>query len=255
MKHSLASGWRRYARAWSIAAAAVTASAFAIPAAAQTTVSAQQADLVALHAVPGSTLVHTSADHMAGVPVWDIHVASGTQVWDIKVSSLSGAVLVKRPASEQPSSASVPSNSGSPGVQKGDRDGSDLQDQTKLQDKQSSQDQKTIQDLKDANDRKGDAQDSLDAKDCACGGATVNPGSGVVFNQKLTAVPTPFQPYVTQALQSVGGTVKWVKFCHKSGGNTQMNIKINKATGGTTKVKDIISHSGQLVSRNTTGDS
>lgn len=240
----------RLIRTWTIAAAIVTTGAIAIPAMAQTTVSAQQADQIAQNAIAGSTLVHTSADHMGGAPVWDIHVARGSQVWDVKVSTQSGAVLMKRLSSEQPASSRVTSFSGSPSANEHDH-GGDAQDRRQSIDRQTSQDHRSIQDLKDYKDRSGDAQDRTDAKDLA---RTASATGGVVFNQKLTVVPATYQPYVTQALNSVGGTLKWVKFSRQSGGNTQMNIKIHKPGGGTTKINEVFNSSGQLSSQNTQAD-
>ena len=243
MKHSVENRGRGLLRTWTIAAAIATTGALAIPAMAQTTVSAQQADQIAQNAVPGSTLVHTSADHMGGAPVWDIHVARGSQVWDVKVSALSSAILMKRLSSEQPSTGRVTGFSGAPAA---NGHGGDAQDHKQSQDRKTAQDHKSIQDLKDSKDRTGDAQDRPDAKDSAKGMSASGATGALVFNQKLTVVPATYQPYVTQALNSVGGTLKWVKFSHQSGGDTQMNIKIHKAGGGTTKVKDVFNSSGQL---------
>lgn len=250
MKYSVQDRPNRFVRTWTIAAAIVTTGALAVPAMAQTSVSAQQADQIAQNAIAGSTLVHTSADHMGGAPVWDIHVARGSRVWDVKVSTLSGAILMKRLASEQPSGGRVSGFSGSPVGNERDH-GGDARDHKQSLDRKTSQDHKSVPDLKNAKDRAGDAQDRPDAKDRAKSLSTVG---GVIFNQKLTVVPATYQPYVTQALQSVGGTLKWVKFSHKSGGETQMNIKIRKSEGGTTKIKDVFTSSGQLAPQKASAD-
>lgn len=173
------------------------ATAFGGHASAQTSVSRTQADQIALRTVPGSTLVHTSADTMKGNPVWDIHVSLNGQIWDVKVNVSNGVVVLKRLSNEKRSSANGGSNS-------------------------------------------RNSSESHDRQDRRHGGSVVTTSvAGVVFDQKLTTVPPSYQIYVNQALDKVGGTLKWVKFSRKDGVDIQMNIKINKNSGGTTKVKDV----------------
>ena len=183
--------------------------------------SAQQADQIALHAVPGSTLLHTSADHMKGVPVWDIHVSLHGQVWDVKVNDSNGTVALKKLSNEQPPALTS---------------GSISQDSAP----------DSSQQLTPSN--------SKDAKDHQNHSPTISSGSSVVFGQKTTIVPLAYQSYVGQALTKVGGTLKWVKFSHKDSGDLQMNIKIRKNSGGTTKVKDVFNSSNQLISQHIPND-
>ncbi len=219
MRHSVQRGSRKWMRTWTGAAAILIAGAFTIPAMAQTAISAQQADQITQNAVSGSTLIHTSADHMGNTPVWDIHVARGTQVWDIKVDTQSGAILLKRLSSEHHPTSRVTGSTELPSARE--------------------------------HQQSHDAQDNKQPQN----GAGFTPLSGtMVFNQKLTVVPAVYQSYVTHALNSVGGTLKWVKFSRQAGGNIQMNIKIRKLGGGTTKVKDTFNHAGQLVLKNTSAD-
>lgn len=201
-----------------VATAAVVLSA---PAFAQASVSRQQADQIALQTIPGSTLVHTSADHMKGAPVWDIHVSQNRQVWDVKVSELSGAIVFKKLSNEQPSSFTSSSSSGGASL--------DHSSQSKS----------------------SDAQDALDHQSLS---SAIPSSGGVVFGQKTTSVPSAYQSYVNQALSKVGGTLKWVKFSHKDSTEIQMNIKIRKTSGGTTKVNDVFNTSGQLISQRIPSD-
>ncbi|MHB1627865.1 MAG: PepSY domain-containing protein [Bacilli bacterium] len=288
-----------------VAVMAATA-AFSVPSFAQTAVSAQQADQIALNSVPGGTLLHTSADHMNGAAVWDIHVAHNQQVWDVKVSVLSGAVLLKRLSPEQPSSSyttasntpapsSTPSSTASSGavtagqagqiavsavgggtvshVSSDHYQGAAVWDthvlynnqvwdvkvvasngavaMKKLSNEQSSNVQGGSGVQSGSSDQAGTSQssDSKDAQDHQSGTIVSSSGNGVVFNQKLASVPSGYQSYVNQALSSVGGTLKWVKFSHKGSSDIQMNIKIRKGTGGTTKIKDVFSAAGQLLSQ------
>ncbi len=84
------------------------------------------------------------------------------------------------------------------------------------------------------------SSESHDRQNSRHGGSVVTTSvDGVVFGQKLTTVPPAYQIYVNQALAKVGGTLKWVKFSRKDGVDIQMNIKIKKNSGGTTKVKDV----------------
>lgn len=191
-----------------------------VPAFAST--SAQQADQIALHAVPGSTLLHTSADHMKGVPVWDIHVSLHGQVWDVKVNDSNGTVALKKLSNEQPPALTS---------------GSISQDSAP----------DSSQQLKSSNPK--DVKNVKDAKDHQNHSPTMSSGSSVMFGQKTSLVPLAYQSYVGQALTKVGGTLKWVKFSHKDSGDLQMNIKIRKNSGGTTKVKDVFNSSNQLISQ------
>lgn len=76
-----------------------TQSAASFPAAA---VSASQADRIALQAVGGGTVRHTSADHMGTKAVWDVHVLRQGRLLDVKVSQSTGAVVRQKLSSEQP---------------------------------------------------------------------------------------------------------------------------------------------------------
>lgn len=220
MKFVITQGSKGWVRAWSAAAAIVVAvGTFTIPAMAQSTVSAQQADQIAQSAVSGSTLLHTSADHVGTTPVWDIHVTRGPQVWDVKVNAWTGTVLLKRLTTEQHSTGRVTGFSGLP-----------------------------------APSEHHQGKDARETKQSQNRTAVLPQSGAVVFNQKLTAVPAAYQSYVTQALHSVGGTLKWVKFSRQSSGNIQMNIKIHKPGGGTTKIKMSFNRTGQFVIRNAASD-
>ena len=282
-----------------VVAVMATTAAFSVPSFAQTVVSAQQADQIALNSVPGSTLMHTSADHMQGKPVWDIHVVQNRRVWDVKVSTLSGAVLMKRLSSEQPSSSyATASNTtaasfgavaasragqiavgavGGGTVSHISRDhyqGAAVWDthvlynnqvwdvlvnassgavaMKKLSNEQSSNVQGgSVNSRSSSSDHAGSSQSSgsTDAQDHQSRTIVSSSGNGVVFNQKLSTVPSGYQSYVNKALSSVGGTLKWVKFSHSDSANIQMNIKIQKNAGGTTKVKDVFNAAGQLLSQ------
>ncbi len=293
------------ARLSAVVAVMAGTAAFSVPSFAQTTVSAQQADQIALNSVPGGTLLHTSADHMNGAAVWDIHVTRNQEVWDVKVSVLSGAVLLKRLSPEQPSSSytttlsspalsSAPSSTASSGavtagqagqiavgavgggtvshVSRDHYQGAAVWDTHVLYNNQvwdvkvnvsngavamkklSNEQSSNV--LSGSSDQSGTSQssDSKDAQDHQSGTIVSSSGNGVVFNQKLASVPSGYQSYVNQALSSVGGTLKWVKFSHKGSSDIQMNIKIRKNTGGTTKIKDVFSAAGQLLSQRTPTD-
>ncbi len=171
---------------------------------------------------------------MKGAPVWDIHVSSAGKVWDVKVSVSDGTVLLKRLSNEKQSSANIGSNS---------RDSSpDLTGHSKSAESHDKQDKKNQQNKKNQEDHGR--------------GVSYAPASvgGVVFGQKLTTVPVVYQVYVNQALAKVGGTLKWVKFSHKGKTDIQMNIKIHKASGGATKVKDVFNAANQLAPQSTSSD-
>ncbi len=161
-------------------------------------VSSSQAGSLAVQAVGGGAVIHVSADHYQGTPVWDVHVSYQNQIWDVKISQATGAVVQKKLSSEQP-------NRQTP----------------------KTQDAKNHEDHHSA--------------------PSPSPSGGIPYNQKLTTVPPAYQSYVNQALQQQGGSLKWVKFIHKQQGETQVNIKIRRTHGGTVKVKDLFSASGQLI--------
>lgn len=77
---------------------------------APSTVSASQADALAIQAVGGGTATHTSTDQAGGVAVYDVHVLYQNQVWDVKVNQTSGAIVLKKLSSEQPGSGSSASS-------------------------------------------------------------------------------------------------------------------------------------------------
>lgn len=213
----------------SVAAVALGAgSAFA-----QTSVSSQQADQIALKALPGAALVHTSADHAQGTPVWDIHVSLNNQVWDVKVNALTGSVLSKRLSSEPASPSSAMSSTGDSSP---DRAGGGRVDRSPDRAESSG-----------AAERDGQDRQSFPSGPPSTG--------GVVFGQKTTVVPPQDRAYVNEALAKTDGTLKWVKFSRKDSSDLQMNIKIQKASGGTVKVKDVFNAQGDLISQRISGDS
>ena len=72
-------------------------------AATATPVTAARADQIAVNAVGGGSVQSTSSDTYQGAAVYDIHVLHGSTVNDVKVSQSSGAVVLKKLSSEQPS--------------------------------------------------------------------------------------------------------------------------------------------------------
>lgn len=174
-------------------------------------ISIAAADALAIQAVGGGTVQHTSNDSYQGTRVYDIHVLFNGVVYDVKVSQSAGTVLLKKISQE--SQASQASHSTS------------------------------------SNGASQDSQDAPDKTSPSSTPAPV-PTGGLVFNQKLSAAPAAYQGDVTQAIAQVGGgTLKWVKFMTKSSGDIEMNIKIRLNTKGTIKVKDVLSPTGQLLSQ------
>ncbi len=179
-------------------------------------ISAAQAAQIAAQAVGGGSVRRASADHAGGVAVWDVHVLSGTKMWDVKVVASNGAVLQKKLSNEQPGSP------GAPEVTPGGTAGTST----------------------DQSGREGSSSQSKPSQ-------TWN---GVVLDQKLMAPPAQFASYVAAAISQVQGvSLKWVKFQATDRGDYQMNIKIHLQQG-TTKVKDLFSASGQLLSQSTSQD-
>ncbi len=172
------------------------------------------AERIAVAAVGGGTAVHASADHAGGAAVWDVHVLSGGVLYTMDVSQASGAVLAQRKSGEQPGKA------GGEGAGSSSR-------QTEHRD----------------------------------GGGTPTPTSGpggLVYGKKYANAPAEFAPAVQAAMSAVGGvSLKWVKFAPKDSGqgsgDIQANIKIRLAHG-TTKVKDLFSATGTLISQRTQSD-
>ncbi len=103
-----------------VAAQLGSAPSYVVPATATaTSVTAQQADQIAVTAVGGGSVQSTSTDTYQGAAVYDIHVFYNSSVYDVKVSQSSGAVVLKKLSSEQPSTpesqASSPESSNSSG--------------------------------------------------------------------------------------------------------------------------------------------
>lgn len=176
--------------------------------------SAQAADAAAITAVGGGTVIRTSRDHMGGVAIYDIHVLDNHQLWDVKVSLAQGTILQKKLSNEQPASPSSPGTSPS-----------------------------------DSNHGKNETPKPPESESSKANTQTAP--SGVTFNQKMATAPPAYSGAVNQAIATVGGIgLKWVKFQPTSHGDYQMNIKIRLAHG-TTKVIDVYSGSGQLLSQKT----
>ncbi len=172
------------------------------------------AEQIAVRAVGGGTAVHASADHAHGVAVWDVHVLSGGVLYTVKVSRASGAVWTQRKSSEQPGTA------GGEGA--------------------------------------GRAPRGTEPRDGGGAPTPVSGPGGLVYGQKYATAPAEFAPAVQAALAAVGGvSLKWVKFAPKGSrqgsGDIQANIKIRLAHG-TTKVKDLFSATGTLISQRTQSD-
>ncbi len=179
-----------------------------------TSVSSNQAGQLAVKAVGGGSVMHISSDHYHNTPVWDVHVQYQNQIWDVKISQATGSAVEKFLSPEQgsQSSPSQPSQNNSP----------DHQSQSNKQDQQDQQDHHSQS-------------------------APSSPSSGIVYGKKLTVPPASYQQYVNQALQQENGTLKWVKLIQKHGGEIQANIKIRRNQGGTVKIKDLFSSTGQLL--------
>lgn len=182
-------------------------------------VSSGQAGQLAVKAVGGGTVLHISSDHYQGTPVWDVHVQYQNQVWDVKISQITGSVAEKFLSPEENPGLS-PSRSSQP-------------TQDKSPDKQDQHNQKT--------------QDQQDQHNQPSTPASPSSSGGIVYGQKLTTPPASYQQYVNQALKQENGTLKWIKLIQKHQGDIQANIKIRRAQGGTVKVKDLFSASGQLL--------
>ncbi len=188
------------------------------PTPAHAAVSASQGGQLAMQAVGGGSVLHISADHAQGMPVWDVHVIYQGKVWDVKISQANGSVVRKFLSREQYATRS--SRDTSPDVHRG-RDGR-------------------------ASQGSRDHRDAHDRADHAAASAPVTT-AGVVYGVKLQTVPAAYEVYVNQALQQENGSLKWVKLIRKDNGNTQANIKIRRNQGGTVKVKDLFGSNGQLI--------
>ena len=184
-----------------------------IPVSTQATVSttAAQADQAALAAVGGGTVTSTSTDTYQGASVYDIHVLFNSVVYDVKVLQSNDSVVLKKVSSE--SSTPAATTQSAP-AESQPPEGSSSSSQT----------------------TSGSSNPVVST-------------SGITYGVKLTAVPSIFQSFVAQALTQNHGTLKWVKFTAKTGGETQANIKISLSQGGTVKVIDLISTTGQLISQ------
>ncbi len=182
-----------------------------------TSITASQADQVALTAVGGGTVTSTSSDTYQGSAVYDIHVLYNSTVYDVKVLMANGSVVLKKVSNEQSSASS-------------------------------SNDQNTSTDS--SAPEVSAPENSSPSPDKSSSASSTPSASGVTFGVKLTTVPTAFQAFVNQALTQQNGTLKWVKFSSSQGSDTQMNIKINLSQGGTVKVIDLFSPSDQLISQN-----
>ncbi|MHB1980629.1 MAG: PepSY domain-containing protein [Sulfobacillus sp.] len=188
-------------------------------------VSATAADQAALTAVGGGTVARTSNDTYQGQAVYDIHITYNNQVWNVKVSAASGAVVQKKLSAEQSASQGSESNvAGSAGSSK------------------------------DTSGVSGQKSPDTNAAQSESGNQPAVVG-GITFNQKLNTAPAAYSAQAAQAVSSVGGvSLKWVKFDEKKNGDIQMNVKVNLANG-TTKVQDLFSPTGQLLSQNAQSES
>ncbi|MDA8201084.1 MAG: PepSY domain-containing protein [Thermaerobacter sp.] len=244
-------------------------------------ISATAAGQDAAAAVGGGAVIDTSADTYQGQSVWDVHVLEQGQVWDVKVG-MTGSILLKKLSSEQPKhpSSSPPSGS-TPAMSAPQADalaikavgggtathtstdqagGVAVYDihvlyQNQVWDVKVNQTsgaivQKTLSSEQPGSGSSGSSTDKTAEHQSESGGQSIStPPAGVVFGQKMSAAPSAFQSWVTQAISQVHGvSLKWVKFQAKSQGGYQMNIKIHLAQG-TTKVIDVFNAQGQLVSQ------
>ena len=209
-----------------------------IPVSTPATVSttAAQADQAALAAVGGGTVTSTSTDTYQGASVYDIHVLFNSVVYDVKVLQSNDSVVLKKVSSESSTPAattqSAPAESQPP-------EGSSSSSQT------------TSGSTTQSAPAESQPPEGSSSSSQTTSGST-NPvvsTSGITYGVKLTAVPSTFQSFVAQALTQNHGTLKWVKFTAKTGGETQANIKISLSQGGTVKVIDLISTTGQLISQ------
>ncbi len=250
-------------------------------------ISASQADAIAVKAVGGGTVTHTSTDHAAGVPVYDIHVTYQNQVWDVKVNQATGAVVQKKLSSEQPSGSGTPPSA--PAISASQADaiavkavgggtathtstdhaaGVPVYDihviyQNQVWDVKVNQATGAVVQKKLSSEQPGSSQGSGQSSDhskeapqkpeSSQHATASTPPAGVVFGQKMTTPPAAYSAYVSAAIAKVSGvSLKWVKFQSKSHGDFQMNIKIHLAHG-TTKVIDVFSASGQLLRQKISG--
>ena len=247
-------------------------------------VSRAQAEAIAVNAVGGGQVTHISSDTYQGKAVYDVHVLRQGVLYDVKVSQSSGVVAQKKLASEQPSRVSSPSSSSgtsaSPGPSVSASQAGQLavnavgggyvahisadhyqarpvwdvhvsyQGQVwdvKISQGTGSVVQQKLSSEQHARASKDQAPDSQDQPDHKSSSGSASSSGSIAYGRKLSAVPSAYQQYVTQALQQENGRLKWVKFIHKHNGETQANIKIRRAQGGTVKVKDLFSASGQLI--------
>ncbi|MCL5054234.1 MAG: hypothetical protein M1447_10605 [Gammaproteobacteria bacterium] len=254
----------------------------------QATVSttAAQADQAALAAVGGGTVTSTSTDTYQGASVYDIHVLFNSVVYDVKVLQSNDSVVLKKvssesstpaattqsaPAESQPpegSSSSSQTTSGSTTqsapAESQPPEGSSSSSQTtsgsttqsapaesQPPEGSSSSSQTTSGSTTQSAPAESQPPEGSSSSSQTTSGSS-NPvvsTSGITYGVKLTAVPSIFQSFVAQALTQNHGTLKWVKFTAKTGGETQANIKISLSQGGTVKVIDLISTTGQLISQ------
>lgn len=77
------------------------------------TISIGAANALAIQAVGGGTVQHTSNDSYQGTRVYDIHVLFNGVVYDVKISQSTGTVLLKKTSQESPATSSPSSNSAS----------------------------------------------------------------------------------------------------------------------------------------------
>ncbi len=229
----------------------------------QATVSttAAQADQAALAAVGGGTVTSTSTDTYQGASVYDIHVLFNSVVYDVKVLQSNDSVVLKKVSSESSTPAattqSAPAESQPPeGSSSSSQTTSGSTTQSAPAESQppegsSSSSQTTSGSTTQSAPAESQPPEGSSSSSQTTSGST-NPvvsTSGITYGVKLTAVPSIFQSFVAQALTQNHGTLKWVKFTAKTGGETQANIKISLSQGGTVKVIDLISTTGQLISQ------
>ncbi len=180
-----------------------------------TSITASQADQVALTVVGGGTVTNTSSDTYQGSAVYDIHVLYNSTVYDVKVLMANGSVVLKKVSNEQSSASSPKDHSTSP--------------------------------KSNAPEKVSAPENGSPSPDKSNSARPTRSGSGITYGVKLTAVPGAFQTFVNQALAQQHGTFRWVKFSSSQGSDTQMNIKIKLSQGGTVKVIDLFSASNQLI--------
>ena len=182
-------------------------------------VSQSKAGTIAVNAVGGGVVTHSSHDHSGGVLVWDVHVLYGSTVYDVKVNASTGTVLAKKMSQESVSASSSPSK-----------------------------ESQTPQSEAPQSPEKVSAKKSESAQSSSTPIASSG-SSSIAWDTKTTAVPSTYQSAVSQALSSAGGTLKWVKFIKAGHGGVQMNVKIILSARKTTKIIDQFNSSGMLVSQ------